>query len=64
MTQCDKIKRHLDRHGDITPVAAISVYGIYRLGAVIYDLRQAGHNIQTEMRKDDEGKKYARYVSA
>jgi hypothetical protein len=48
MTQAEKVLRHLRDYGSITPLTAMSDYGIMRLGARIYDLRQLGHPIISE----------------
>lgn len=39
----------LRRYPSITPLEAMNKLGIMRLGARIYDLRQAGHDIEREM---------------
>lgn len=59
MTQLDRIYGHLTR-GPITPMQALSRYGVFRLAARIRDLRALGHEIKTEtvVRK---GKAFARY---
>lgn len=49
------------RTGPITPRQALDLYGIFRLGARIYDLRQAGHHIITMMIKNENGNMYAEY---
>lgn len=41
------ILRHLQEHGSITPMDAVRHYGIMRLGARIFDLRQEGYPIET-----------------
>lgn len=45
MSQNDTILTHLQAFGRITSLEAIKKYGITRLSARIYDLREAGHNI-------------------
>lgn len=40
---------YLKRHGSITPLEALRELGVMRLGARIYDLREAGHSIEREM---------------
>ena len=40
---------HLQTHGSITPKEAVNKYNLYRLGAVIFELRKRGVNITTEM---------------
>ena len=45
MTQNEKIKRHLERYGYITPMDAMNDYGIMRLASRINELRKAGEKI-------------------
>ena len=47
MTQEKQILEHLQKYGEITPLEALTLYGCFRLGARIWDLRHAGHNIIT-----------------
>lgn len=57
-----KVLSHLRAHKDgITPLEALGVYGIYRLGSAIHILRQRGHLIETRLMRDDNGRSYARY---
>jgi hypothetical protein len=48
-TQGDMILAHLKKHRAITPLEALHLYGCFRLGARILELRQAGHAILTEI---------------
>lgn len=57
----DTVARHLRSRGEITPMQALVTYGIYRLAARIHDLRNEGWPIETEMKQDEAGHKYARY---
>ena len=50
-TQEQIVKEHLNRHGSITSIHAISEYGITRLSDKIYKLRGEGMNIETERMK-------------
>ena len=66
-SQCWKILRYLKTHkSGITQVQAAELFGCYRLGGRIWDLRHEGHDIETidEVTKNDEGYtvRYARYV--
>jgi hypothetical protein len=61
-TQPDKVMAYLKRHKTITPREALMDLGIYRLAAVIFDLRYCGWNILTESKTNpDTGNKYASY---
>ena len=64
--QADKILRYLREYGSITPLDALREFGCMRLGARIWDLRQAGHRIRRDMEahvnKFGEKVHYARYT--
>lgn len=62
--QTRKVLNHLTKRGTISPMEALTVYGIYRLSACIHDLRKVGIKIKTNMRKDASGHNYARYEVA
>lgn len=49
LTQCDRILRHLEDHGSITSLEAITEYGILRLASRINDLKRRGYNITSEI---------------
>ena len=61
MTQTQTVLTHLQRRGSISPMEALTSYGIYRLAAEIYRLREEGYGIFTHNKKDEAGHKYARY---
>lgn len=64
MVQKEAVKRHLQKHGEITSWDAIMEYGITRLASVIYDLRREGYNIETEnvvKKKGERTVHFARY---
>lgn len=48
MAQMDRVLSHLKEKGTLQPLEAWRDLGIYRLSAVIYDLRQQGHKIGTK----------------
>lgn len=52
---------YLEKHESISPVEALTVVGCFRLAARINDLRKQGHNIETKLKKDMNGRRYARY---
>lgn len=51
LSQKDVIEMHLKRRGHITQLEANKKYGISRLSAVIFDLRQEGLRIVTTNKK-------------
>lgn len=46
--QTQQIHTHLQAHGAITPLEALNLYGCFRLGARIWELRRAGIRIKTQ----------------
>ena len=48
LTQCERIVRHLNDHGSITSLEAMSEYGIMRLASRINDLKCMGYPILSE----------------
>lgn len=50
-TQNDRLLSYLKKHGAIDPLRAWTELGIYRLGARVFDLRQAGHKISKTLEK-------------
>jgi hypothetical protein len=61
MTQTKTVLKHLTHRGSISPMEALVSYGIYRLSAAIYDLREDGYGIETLYKTDEAGHRYARY---
>lgn len=59
--QTQKILEYLESGKTISPGEALVWAGSFRLAARIKELRDAGYNIQTEMKADENGKRYARY---
>lgn len=56
------VARHLQEGKSITPLEALTMYGAFRLSAIIFDLKnEEGMDIRTDMVTDDEGRRYARY---
>lgn len=62
VTQKELILEHLMAGHSITPLEALSNYGAYRLGAVIFELRKEGYDITTRIKRDPTGRNYARYT--
>lgn len=50
MTQCERVLEWLQERGDLDPMTAWQELGVYRLGARIFDLRKAGHNIERQLK--------------
>lgn len=63
MSQEFAILSHLKEQKSITPIDALNQYGCFRLGARIHELKQQGHNIQTNFICKD-GKRFAQYSLA
>jgi len=65
MSQTEKILRHMERYGSITPLDALREYGIMRLASRICDIKKAGIHVITETEtsknRDGEPVRYARY---
>lgn len=59
-SQNQLIRQHLESGKTITPLEALSMYGCLRLGARIYDLRQDGLPIKTEIKRNGR-KRFAEY---
>ena len=62
----DAIREHLKTKGSITRLEALGLYSCMDITTVIRDLRRGSKankpmNIQTDIRYDNNGKKYARY---
>lgn len=60
MNQTDSILDHLKSGRSITPLEALELYGVFRLGARILDLRREGYDIQTETVHQNK-KHFAKY---
>jgi hypothetical protein len=60
--QAKTVLLHLRKQGGhISPAEALIVYGISRLAACVYEIRQAGYNVDSELRRDAQGHKYTNY---
>ena len=60
-SQTQLVREHLEAGYTLTPAKALAEYGIWRLAAVIYKLRERGYGIETKERKSLSGKPYAEY---
>lgn len=62
--QARNVLRHLERYGYITPAIAQNTYAIWRLAASIHEIRRKGINVETIVRQDAAGHRYAYYQLA
>lgn len=60
-TQTNQVLHHLRTRGRLTQREAMNLYGIMRLGARVYDLRERGYNIVRDMERSVN--RYGRPVS-
>lgn len=60
--QARQVLNHLEKRGSISPMEAIITYGITRLAARIFELREIGITVLTNLKRDENGKPYARYT--
>lgn len=61
MTQAKRILEYMEQGHKITPLEALDKFGSFRLGAVIFDLKKEGHNIQSKMIELPSGKHVKQY---
>lgn len=59
--QCKKILAHMLEGKTITNMEAMLVYHVSRLSDVVFKLRNAGYDIDMNMKVDGVGGKYASY---
>ena len=60
MSQKEMVLNHLETYGTITPLEALTRYGIMRLAAVVHDLKNEGFIINSKLKQHND-KKYASY---
>ena len=60
-SQNDMILKHLEGGRTISPLEAMGVFGVYRLAARIFELRESGHEITKVIKDDGRGRTYAEY---
>lgn len=59
--QARTVLSHLEKHGRISPMKALNVYGIQRLASRINELKNAGIFVGKEMMRDDVNDRYMQY---
>lgn len=62
--QKDIILELLQGGVSVTPMLALNRCGCFRLAAIVHQLRDEGHNIETHRIKSHTGNKYAEYKLA
>ena len=60
-SQADAILAYLKDGNGITPIDALNLFGCFRLGARIADLKKRGYDIVAERVKVEGGKYVAKY---
>lgn len=60
-TQNRQILAHLQSGKRLTGLDALSLFGCFRLGARIYDLKQDGHAINSRSISTENGKRVSEY---
>lgn len=58
-TQTENTLAYLKEFGEITPIEALNAFGCFRLSGRIYELRDEGYDIETEIATGE--KRYAIY---
>jgi hypothetical protein len=58
-SQNNAIRDYLLDGNSLTQLRALHLFGCFRLGARVYDLKKKGWNIKTEMIKTPHGKRVA-----
>ena len=61
-SQKQMILEMLENGIKVTPMSALNSCGVFRLAAVIFELRQMGHNIKTSNIKSHTGNSSAEYT--
>jgi hypothetical protein len=57
-SQIKQVERHLKKRKSITTWDAIQLYGITRLSALIFTLREDGYNIESKRIDDKNSRKW------
>ena len=61
-TQKSFVRKHLSLHGTITPQEALTEFNVWRLAAIIHELRtQESWSILTGHKRSSMGRPYAEY---
>ena len=61
MTQKEQVLAYLRQGYSLTPLEALEKFGSFRLGAIIFDLKQEGYEIEN-VGESKHGKHYGKYI--
>lgn len=61
-TQKQMCLEYLEEYGSITPLEALSAFGSFRLSALIFELREDGYVIRTDLNDEPNQARYAIYT--
>jgi hypothetical protein len=61
MTQNEAVLNHLMTGRSISPLEALGLYGVFRLAARVFELKDMGVDIRKVTKVDINGKQYAEY---
>jgi hypothetical protein len=61
MTQNEAVLSHLMTGRSISPLEALGLYGVFRLAARVFELKDMGVDIRKVTKVDINGKQYAEY---
>lgn len=59
--QKERILAHLKTGKRLSPLDALFLFNCFRLGARIWDLKQEGYPIKSEIVTNERGKRYSEY---
>lgn len=60
-TQLENIKEYMLQGNPITPIEALSMFGCFRLSAIIFNLKKEGFCFNTRFIKNQYGNSFAEY---
>ena len=60
-SQHQAVLEYLGLGKSITPLKARHLFGVERLADVVYKLKKKGHDVCTELKQDENNKRYAEY---
>lgn len=61
LTQQEQLLQHFRKTPTITPLEALGLYNIFRLAAVVHELRNQNHKITMKIKTAPNGNPYGQY---